>query len=139
MYPTLAQELYLSWTSRRSEPNNGTHSVADLRITREMFATFLEDAEIQRWFENMGCEDSVRGKLFDKIDRDGNGVLECSELVTGVVDILRDRFDNLDTLTGLVQSIHHRLMQMEAGLLMRYQQSQREVCKSRSEEGFREI
>lgn len=93
-------------------------ALKDIRISRSMYTQLLRDPEIQQWLEDMGCEDSLRSKLFDKIDRDGNGVLECTELVTGIVDLLRGRIDNMEALMSLVRSVDRRLMELEAFFVM---------------------
>lgn len=80
-------------------PRACPEALRDIRISRSMYRQLLRDPEIQQWLEDMGCEDGLRVKLFDKIDRDGNGVLECTELVTGIVDLLRGR-PGLDVTCG---------------------------------------
>lgn len=107
------RELYMV----RARPSQIGQTVLDMRISREMFAEFLCDREIQQWLENMGCDDSLRRRLFDKIDRDCDGVLGCAELVTGIVDLLRGRFDSLEVLTVQVRGVAHKLRELEAAVL----------------------
>mmetsp|Transcript_18848 Transcript_18848/g.54487 ORF Transcript_18848/g.54487 Transcript_18848/m.54487 type:complete len:677 (+) Transcript_18848:107-2137(+) len=106
------QEIYLGKPSQM----RGRVSVADLKISREMFGEILRDPQVIGWLDDMGCDDDVRHRLFDKIDRDGNGELEAQEFVTGVVDFLRGRFDNMETLNSLMRSINMRLIHLEGAL-----------------------
>lgn len=43
-------------------------------------------------FDKKGCDDALRNRLFDSIERDGHGELEANEFVTGVADLLQERF-----------------------------------------------
>jgi len=88
-------------------------SVSDLEISRDVFHNLLKDREIHRWFEDMGCDDGLRETLFDKVDRDGNGILTAQELVTGAVDMLRGRFDNMEKVTNMLRAIQTRLVEIE--------------------------
>mmetsp|Transcript_2119 Transcript_2119/g.6029 ORF Transcript_2119/g.6029 Transcript_2119/m.6029 type:complete len:646 (-) Transcript_2119:160-2097(-) len=97
------------------QADNGGHrgSMSDLKISRDVFRSLLKDRQIHRWLDDMGCADGMRETLFDKIDRDGNGVLNAQELVSGVVDLLCGRFDGLEKVTNMLRSIQARLVEME--------------------------
>jgi len=94
--------------------------LADIRLSREMFFEMLRDQKITEWLDDMGCDDGLRQRLFDKIDADGNGVLETAELVTGIVELLRGKFDNTEALTMQIRSINARLLRVQA-LLFQHQ------------------
>jgi len=94
-------------------------SMGEMQITRELFRQMLKDRELAQWLDDMGCDDGLRERLFDKIDKDANGVLSVKQLVSGVVDLLRGRFDNMESVTMMLRSINTRLVEMEGALAVR--------------------
>eukprot|EP00429_Kryptoperidinium_foliaceum_P025772 CAMPEP_0176147528 /NCGR_PEP_ID=MMETSP0120_2-20121206/75207_1 /TAXON_ID=160619 /ORGANISM="Kryptoperidinium foliaceum, Strain CCMP 1326" /LENGTH=643 /DNA_ID=CAMNT_0017484147 /DNA_START=91 /DNA_END=2022 /DNA_ORIENTATION=- len=98
----------------------GDSDTTDLELSREDFRQLLKDKEVAMWLDNLGCDDGLRGRLFDKIDRDGNGVLSAQELVAGIVDLVRGRFDNMENITLMLRTIQKRLVQMEGALALRH-------------------
>mmetsp|Transcript_106004 Transcript_106004/g.304808 ORF Transcript_106004/g.304808 Transcript_106004/m.304808 type:complete len:631 (-) Transcript_106004:119-2011(-) len=95
-------------------------TLTNLNISRELWRCLVADEKVKNWLDDMGCDDGLRRKLFDKIDVDGNGLLSCAELVHGVVDLLRGRFDNFEALMPLVKSVHNRLLKLEGSLALRF-------------------
>merc|ERR1719356_1716926 len=109
---------------RIQELTPGKGQMADIVISRETWRRMLKDPKINSWLDDMGCEDGMRKKLFDKIDFDGNGMLEINELVTGLVDLLRGRFDNLAALTMTIRAMNTRLIDMEGALKLQHDRLQ---------------
>jgi len=95
---------------------DGGQSMTELEISRDAFRSLLKDREIHQWFDGMGCDDGLRETLFDKIDRDGNGMLTAQELVSGIVDLLRGRFDNMEKVTNMLRAIQTRLVEIDEAL-----------------------
>jgi len=104
---------------QRKRSEGSAVTVTNLHITREVWRNLIADQNITHWLDDMGCDDGLRKRLFDKIDTDGNGVLTCPELVHGVVDMLRGRFDNFEALMPLMKSVHNRLLKLEGTLALR--------------------
>lgn len=70
-------------------------STAGSVTSRATFGDILRDSASQEWFVKKGCDDAMRSRLFDNIERDGTGVLEASEFVTGVIRLLWERFGRI--------------------------------------------
>jgi len=102
---------------RRKDPSPLT--LTNLKITRELWQHLLSERKVRQWLDDMGCDDGLRMKLFDKIDVDGSGVLSCIELVHGVVDLLRGKFDNVEVLMRMLRGVHGRLIMLEGALALR--------------------
>jgi len=124
---------------RQLHGHDRNSDTTDLQISRGSFRAMLKDREVVLWLDAMGCDDGLRERLFDKIDRDGNGVLSAQELVSGTVDLLRGRFDNMESVTNMLRTIHTRLVEMEGALALRHENNngiQKEITRSYGLYGF---
>merc|ERR1719330_53176 len=74
------------------------------QVTREMFSDVMQDPEVHALFDDLEVHITDRGELFDIIDADGNGSIDVSELILGILKLRSggaDKSDMVATILGI--------------------------------------
>merc|ERR1719499_608275 len=74
------------------------------QVTREMFSDVMLDPEVHALFDDLEVHITDRGELFDIIDADGNGSVDVSELILGILKLRSggaDKSDMVATILGI--------------------------------------
>lgn len=87
------------------------------QVSREDFTFVLEDQEVHNLFDDLEVHIADRTELFDVIDADGNGSVDVSELILGILKLRSggaDKSDMVATILGIraIQRTTHNLMGM---------------------------
>ncbi|CAE7648974.1 Cacna1c [Symbiodinium pilosum] len=95
----------------RSEGMDWVLQAKGRNISREEFATWLQDADFLRVLEEASIDVSGRVGLFDVLDADGGGELSVNELVTGLMS-LRGPVTKGDVI-GIQLKVRHLVSMIE--------------------------
>eukprot|EP00928_Gymnodinium_smaydae_P038176 TRINITY_DN26384_c0_g1_i1.p1 TRINITY_DN26384_c0_g1~~TRINITY_DN26384_c0_g1_i1.p1 ORF type:complete len:788 (+),score=156.51 TRINITY_DN26384_c0_g1_i1:38-2365(+) len=87
---------------------------ADVHVNREAFDLLIEDPIVRSYLDDMEVAKFNRGDLFDILDADGNGVLDMTEVIDGIMKMrgVPDKSDVVATLLA-VKSVHKNLRCLE--------------------------